>query len=400
MLQPYKIFNSAEFTDRDTEFKGVETFTKERNRGALIFEGERGSGKTTFLFELYRRLNEQRELRPFLISLFPYSAPEFRNHKNIWLNTERQFQKNDIPDVLNRLTNYLEIEPIETNDQEFQKDYLARGLAYRALKTVPVLLVDSIYECPRDVRIEFEKYILAPILASERVFVILSGRGKRPIWSRPELINADIIELGPLQNEFITEQLEKLDKQGKSKRNPSEYDVIADLSGGNPLIVRVMAETKKTLPAALDDAINIIIQDALPEDKRKDLERLRPSIEKLALVDIPFRILDVDEYLYGSQDAERRSKTNELINLLLESYLLRYEGKGYQLNRSLVYPIRQWLALKGKGSEYMEQLKRTSEKLQEEYPSATAWYQRMLPSEPSLPRHVFNSVNMSNTHSV
>lgn len=397
MLQPYKIFNSAEFTDRDTEFKGVETFTKERNRGALIFEGERGSGKTTFLFELYRRLNEQRELRPFLISLFPYSAPEFESNKNNWLNSDRPFQKDDIPAVLNRLAGYLEIDAIETDDRDFQKDYFARGLAYRSAKAAPVLLVDSIYECPDDIRIEFEKFILAPILASERVFIILSGRGKRPIWSRPELRDADIIKIQPLQFNFVIEQLEKLNKQGKLKRDPGEYDAIADLSGGYPLIVRVMAESNKQLSTALDDAINIIIGETLPEREQKNLESIRPFIEKLALVDIPFRIPDVDEYLYDD-DRERRAKTNDLINLLLESYLLRYEGKGYQLNQSVIHPIRKWLALKGRDSEYMEQLQQISAKLQEEYPSAMAWYQQMLPAKTSLPNTVFNSLKANKAH--
>ena len=397
MSQPYKIFNSAEFTDRHSEFERVETFTKERNRGALIFEGERGSGKTTFLFELYRRLNEQRELRPFLISLSPYSAAEFESNKNKWLNTDRSFQKDDIPVVLNRLASYLEIDSIETDDREFKKDYFARGLAYRSAQATPVLLVDSIYECPDDTRIEFEKFILAPILASERVFVILSGRGKRPIWSRPELRDADIIKIEPLQSNFVIEQLEKLNKQGKLKRDPSEYATIAYLSCGYPLIVRVMAESNKQLLTALDEAINIIIGETLPEREQKNLENIRPFIEQLALVDIPFRIPDVDEYLYGD-DREPRAKTNHLINLLLESYLLRYEGKGYQLSQSIVHPIRKWLALKGRDSEYMEQLQQISAKLQEEYPSARAWYQKMLPAKTSLPNTVFHPLKASKAH--
>lgn len=397
MLQPYKIFNSAEFTDRDAEFERVEAFRKERNRGVLIFEGERGSGKTTFLFELYRRLIEHRELRPFLISLFPYSAPEFESNKNNWLNTERPFQKDDVSAILNRLASYLEIDPIETDDRDFQKDYFARGLAYRSAKNTPVLLVDSIYECSDNTRIEFEKYILAPILASERVFVILTGRGKRPIWSRPELRDADIIKLEPLKPNFVVEQLDNLKKQGKLKRDPSEYAAIADLSGGYPLIVRVMAESNKQLSAALDEAINIIIEETLPEGGRGNLENIRPFIERLALVSIPFRIPDVDEYLYGD-DPNRRAKTNQLVNLLLESYLLRYEGKGYQLNQSVVHPIRKWLALKGRGFEYMEQLQQISVKLQEEYPTARAWYQQMLPSKTSLPKNIFNPLNASKTH--
>ena len=397
MLPPYKIFLSAEFTDRDTEFERIEAFTKERNRGVLIFEGERGSGKTTFLFELYRRLHEERELRPFLVSLFPYSASEFESNKSCWLNAERQFQKDDIPDTLNRLANYLEIDAIETNDRDFQKDYFARGLAYRSATNTPVLLVDSIYECPNDIRIEFEKYILAPILASERVFIILTGRGKRPIWSRPELRDADIIKLEPLKPNFVVEQLDNLKKQGRLKRDPNEYETRADLSGGYPLIVRVMAESNKQLSAALDDAINIIIEETLPERGRGNLENIRPFIEKLALVDIPFRIPDVDEYLYGD-DHDRRSKTNYLVNLLLESYLLRYEGKGYQLGQSVVHPIRKWLALKGRDSEYMERLQQISMKLQEEYPTAKAWYQQMLPEKTSLPKSIFNPLYASKAH--
>lgn len=393
-MQSYKIFNSAEFTDRDSEFADVETILKEKNRGTVILEGERGSGKTTFLFELYRRLRKRSELNPFLISLFPYSAPEFESHKSIWLNSERQFQRDDIPDVLNRLAHYLDIETIETEDRDFQKDYFARGLAYRASKTVPVLLVDSIYECPEETRIDIEKYILASLLASERVFIILSGRGRRPIWSRPELQTAEIIPVGPFQsNEAVREQLINLKE--KLKRAADEYEEIANLSGGYPLIVRLMAETEpeKSLTYALDAAIDIIIKDTLPKPEQEDTKyaEIRSEIEKLALVNIPFRIPDVEEYLYGDEDKERRSKTNQLIALLLESGLLRYEGKGYQLNESVKHPIRKWLEHTGQYSNYRNQLSDVSRKLQEEYPSAKAWYQRMLPQETSLPGNMFNA---------
>lgn len=398
MLQPYKVFNSAEFTDRDSEFERIDAVLKAKSRGAIILEGERGSGKTTFLFELYRRLQEQSELRPFLISLFPYSAPEFEKYKNIWLTSEGTFKKEDISDALYRLAHYLEIDVIESDDREFQKDYFARGLAYRASKTVPVLLVDSIYECPEDIRIEIEKYILAPILASERVFTILSGRGKRPIWSRPELQSAETIELHPLQHDFVIDQLEKLKKLGKSKRSTNEDEEIAYLSDGNPLIVRVMAESEKPLSDALNEAIDIMIEDTL-QASEKDEKRyfeIRSQIEKLALVDIPFRIPDVEAYLFPD-DPKQRAKTNNLITLLLTSHLARYEGKGYQLNQSIVHPTRKWLALQGRDAEYRERLREVSLKLQEEYPNAKAWYQRMLPVNISLPGNIFNASHPNST---
>lgn len=393
----YKTFKSGEFANRDSEFENVYTALKEKDKGVLIFEGERGSGKTTFLFELYRRLHKERELRPFLISLFPYSAPEFESNKNCWLDSDRPFQKEDIPETLNRLADYLEIDAIKTDDRDFQKDYFARGLAYRASNTIPVLIVDSIYECFDETRIEIDKYILSPILASERVFLVLSGRGKHPIWSRPELQNAEIIPLHPFQPESTLDQLKKLER---SKRRPDEYDDIVDLSGGNPLVARVLAESTKPLPEALSDAIDIMLQDTLPEGEREEKRYLetRSEIEKLALVDIPFRIPDVDAYLYPDySDADRRAKTNDFVALLLESSLLRYEGKGYQLNQSIVHPVRKWLAIKGQGSAFMKQLREISITLQKKYPSAKTWYQRM-PAEISEPKKTFSELNAGKVH--
>lgn len=380
MLQPYKIFKSTEFVDRNAEFERVQAILRERGRRVVIFEGDRGSGKSSLLFEFFRRFHQQTDLCPFLVSLFPYSAPEFESKKNFWGSSERTFQVQDIPELLDQLARCMEIDFIESKDPYSQKEFLARGLAYRVSKTVPILLVDSIYECSEATRIEIEKYILAPILSSERAFILLSGRGKRPIWSRPELQNSEIIDLHPLAEEYIKEQLEKM-----NSTRINEYREIADLSGGYPLIVRVLGNSKEELLNGLNDAIDIFIKETLPEGERGDenYNKLRIQIEKLSLVDIPFRIPDVEDYLYPN-DLEQRAKTNNLVNLLLVSHLLHYEGKGYQLSRSIIHPIRKWLLLKQQ-SDYQSnliQLRRVSRKLQEDYPSASIWYQRMIPPNP------------------
>lgn len=382
MLQSYKAFNSTEFVDRDEEFWRVQAFLKERSRGVIIYEGARGSGKTSLLLEMYRRFLKQPELRPFLISLSPYSALEFETNKNLWIR-EKEFRSKDIPALLNQLAGSLEIEFIQSDDREIQKEYLARGLAYRDSNTVPVLLVDSIYECSEEIRTEIEKYVLAPILTSERVFILLSGRGKRPIWSRPELQMAEILELPPLKGLFVKEQLEKM-----GSARVVEYEQITDLSNGYPLIVRVMGESVKEPLVALSDAIDIIITDTLPENNLIDgrYDELRIQIEKLSMVNIPFRIPEIEEYLFPN-DPERRAETNNLINLLLASHILRYEGKGYRLNPSIVHPIRNWLALQGQGSAYLRELQEISAKLQNEYPSAKAWYQQMIPSNQITAQH-------------
>ena len=84
---------------------------------------------------------------------------------------------------------------------------------------------------------------------------------------------------------------------------------------------------------------------------------------------------------FTPNDPEQRTKTNNLINLLLRSHILRHEGKGYQLNQSIVHPVRKWMLLR-QPSEYqpnLKQLERVSRKFQEDYPAAKALYQRMLP---------------------
>jgi hypothetical protein len=236
-------------------------------------------------------------------------------------------------------------------------------------------------------------------LASERVFIVLSGRGKRPVWSRPELQNAEIVPLPPLIKEHVKEQLEKM-----KSRYTSKYEKIADLSGGYPLIVRVMGESKKELPEALNDAIDIIIKDTLPESEKEEkrYSEIRAQIEKLSLVSIPYRIPDIEEYLYPN-DPDGRAKTNQLISILLASYILRYEGKGYQLSRSITHPIQSWLMMSKQQTEYYQYLtllNQVSNKLQKEYPSARQWYQRMLPegissNSASIQGHNFQASNIA-----
>src|SRR3990172_5025584 len=99
----YKIFRSVEFVNRSAEIERAHNVLKERNRGVINFEGDRGSGKTTLVFELYRRFHERSDLSPFLIGLFPYSAPEFQGESDIWINQERSFAREDIPALLNKL---------------------------------------------------------------------------------------------------------------------------------------------------------------------------------------------------------------------------------------------------------------------------------------------------------
>jgi len=380
-----KVFRSSEFVNRAEDVALIEKMINENKKGVFIFEGDKGSGKTTLLFEIYRRLSLQTNLKPFLLSLFSYSAPEF-DDASCWVK-ERDFATTDIPDVMKAITQHLKVDNLDQSaPEELKKDYLARNLVYRnPSDPIPVLLVDSIYECKEEVRNEIENSILTPLLASERVFIILSGRGNQPIWSRPEIQNAEFRMLSSLEESHVREFLDKI-------YSPylEDYKEIYRLSLGYPLIVRLMGSTEKksdkSLQAALSDAIDIIIQDALPEEEKKDQKQyleLRTKIEKLSLVGIDFREADIQDYLYPYLEegqSDKRDKTRKLFNILLQSNLLRYEAKGYQLNRSISRPIKILLKedpTTSKYDEYFRELEAVSKRLQEDFPSAREWYRGM-----------------------
>jgi len=376
----YSVYRSNEFVNRNKEIERIMKFLKERQRGVIILEGDRGSGKTALLLELFRRLNQMPEYRPFFVGLFSYSAPEFEANPNLWLDAHQKFHAGQILELLKKLAQYWQVEIRETDSVELQKEYLARELSLRSAAGVPLLLVDSIYECDESLRVELETNVLMPLLTLERVFILLSGRGKRPIWGRPELQNAEIIPIPPLHEEDVSDQLKKMN----SPRPSAEYKVIADLSGGFPLTVRVIGSSPPEVPLSrsLNQAIDVLLDQALSEEAKSQYADIRHHVEKMSLLDIPFRIAEIEDYLFPG-DPEKTGKTDKLIRLLLQSFILRYEGKGYRLNSSIVYPIRKWLEMSEQQSDlrkYVSALEQVSQQLQERYPKAATWYSRMLPS--------------------
>jgi len=375
MSDALKTFSSKEFVNRSREIESVFDAIKSKSKGVLIFEGDKGSGKTTLLFELYRRLSEDSALSPFLVSLSAYSAPEFTTKPTGCWVEQKDFTRDDVMPLLKAVAKHLDVDFIETDQKDLQKEYLAKSFATRnASASAPVLLVDSIYECSEELRNEIEKYIFSSILSSEKVFLILSGRGKRPVWVRQELQTAEISPLSNLAEDYVKEMLKKI----KSPR-VSQYKEISRLSGGYPLIARVMGTSNKDLPEALSDAIDMMLADAMPSEK--DWETIRAQVEKLSLVNITFRISDVEDYIFPNEK-DRHIKTVQVIEKLNDANLMRYEGKGYQLNKSLLFPLRNYILEKQNSEEYqsyIRDLEEVSQHLQTEYPAAKSWYQRMVP---------------------
>jgi len=362
----YRIFKSDQMVARK-ETKEFFALPSDKKKNIFIVEGDRGAGKTYFLLDLYRHYLQDKTKRAFFIGLFHYKAPEFSKNPNIWLQENRKFEISDIPNLLRKIVAYLGIDFIDTLDPENQREYLAKKLAQRTSGDRPVVLFDSIYECGEPIRKQIERDILIPLLASNQVTVILSGRGKRPIWTSPEFRNAEYIKLQPPGKQFVHAQLEKM----KSK-HVGEFEKITEWSGGCPLVVRILGKAEIISLESLNKAIDVLIKESLLVEI-KDYVETREAMQKLALFKAPFRDLDVVHYLF-LENPEGRSRTKKLVNFLLDNYLLEWddtgERRGYMMNKTIAHPLHAWLTgYPEKLKQYYKEWEMAVEALINAYPS-------------------------------
>jgi hypothetical protein len=390
-MENHKLFNSQEFVGRDKEIALVREAVRERKKNVIVFEGDRGVGKTSLLLNLFKLLSaEGPGVKPFFLSLFPYRADEFADWKNIWIREEK-FNPAQITELLDQIASYFEMIRVTTNDPDTQKEYLARGLAHLPNENMPVLFVDAIYECEPGLREQLEKYILLPFISSERSLLILSGRGSVPAWSHPALRFANVQRLQPFEEEtWVRLQLEKLVNPGPYQ---AVYKEIAEYSARYPLLIRLLGQAQGTPQDELDGAIDILLSETLLTEtfvadfSVEERKQIRLYVEKLSLVTLPFRKLEVENYIFDENPSgERPAKMTTLIETLLRSHIMCYENGGYQLNESIAKPIRRYLTLprqEQKLKYYKTLLDKNYHQLAEKYQAASSRYNNLI-SELSL----------------
>jgi len=392
-MDKHKIFDSREFVGRGEEIALVKKATRERAKNVIVFEGDRGVGKTSLLLNLFKLLSaEGPGVKPFFLSLFPYRANEFRDQKNIWIKDEK-FCAGQITQLLDQIAAYFEMIRVTTNDPDTQKEYLARGLAHLPNENISVLFVDAIYECePDTLREQLEKYILLPFISSERSLLILSGRGNVPAWSHPALRFANVQRLHPFEEIWVRQQLEKL-----GSPHQAIYKEVAEYSAGYPLMIRLLGQAPGAPQDELDSAIDILLSETLLSEtfladfSAEEQNQIRLQAEKLSLVSLPFRKLEVENYFFDKNSPdERSSKMTTLIETLLRSHIMCYENGGYQLNESVANPIRRYLTLpkqEQKLKNYKIVFESNYRQLAEKYKAASSRYNDLIKQLSQIQTH-------------
>lgn len=342
----YRIYEPKEWAERK-QWEDIVKKIDSAPRQVIILEGDRGVGKTYMLMHLFEHYHQKRnsEVSPFFIGLDRYEAPGFANTSNFWQSSDTKLQQKDVNKVLEKIADYLDVRDFKTLDDENKSEYLAKQLAQAQSDRRLLILVDAIYECADNIRQHVEQNILKPLLSSPKITIVLSGRGRRPVWINPEFRNAEIITLQSEEEEFVRKQLEKM-----RSRHVSEAKKINDWSGGCPLVVRLLGKSHELSRDALNRAIDVLIKDSLPDELEiLDYKEIRRGIEKLSLFKgKACRELEIAGYLYPDTPApENRKKTRQLVNVLLENALLQWDERlsGLVINQTIAHAMQKWLEL-------------------------------------------------------
>jgi hypothetical protein len=350
-MPPYDV---GKFVNRQEEIhrtmQVVERLRQNDPQGArtLIFQGERGSGKSWLSFHLHRTiLAEEPDVISLLVCLFP--RPEGQESQTRELFIENRYLDPDafteritrwvgkeigavIPEKasLRELTGWLtrEVERQTSDPQTTQQRIL-------------VLILDSVFEADWKLLKQLEDYLLAPLAALPRVLIIMSGRGRLYSWESPYLrVDVDRYILDTFEEDQIREQL-------RLQMPDREADAaeIMKLANGYPG-ANVLLAYNKNQPHGyrLSSVVNELLK--VVDDNKRPM--VREYLEALCVLEgfrdeeIPIMLAAYHGEPVGKQQASL-AEVRTIRNMLLETHLVRWENRQYQIDRPICSLLRNVL---------------------------------------------------------
>lgn len=400
------------FLNRETEIGRFDSQVDDVIRGVagirrvLVIEGERGVGKSWLLKHMHWLATQRTDVTPFLVRFEPHYTGDAA-HSAPQITSDKRAGESIIACKLNDFATRPE-EPDEHSKHQLRKllegiaaHLLSAGMIEEKLPTalsldetsftlarmlrsalqsdnrVFVLLVDSAYEADWSFVAGLEDYVLAPLVAIDRVVVVLSGRGRPFPW-----INS-LLRFEPMQGalqrweeqegvddvrdkhwdwivQLVQTQVEKnnfwqqsttLDAGETLKPiQKARLREIWRLAQGQPLLTVRLAEKTEGNGTAddaetLDEFINGELLDMLQDDKRS-LYRL--YLEALCVLDF-FRETEAEIMIRAyfemlSRNSECKSG-REVLLVLQQTYLVRWDWRKtqYLVDDTARVAIDAWL---------------------------------------------------------
>ena len=204
-----------------------------------------------------------------------------------------------------------------------------------------VLIVDSVFEFGKgNERLPLlEDQLLTPIATLDNGLVVMTGRGAPFPW-RSVPLRQDNSEqvLSPFRADDVGIQLAR----SALNADPARAARIHALGGGFPLNNYVLGQAEP--PEAGLEALVEVLLDFVQSDVQRSV---REALEALCVLDC-FREREIAimmACLRGQPDGEELSmeEGRRVRDLLLDNYLMRWQGDGYVINESVRVAYRSYL---------------------------------------------------------
>lgn len=273
------------FVNRDQEVSLVENKVEQGRLGISIreplvnFWGVGGNGKTWLLHHIRNLYRYQSDLfstsdRPTFTVYFDLEeikADSTDQLASFIASYTAQLQK----ELIDQLPDETIVKKM--NSMEVTPTAVAKMLVTLSEKYVPLLLFDTTERIPTDFWPQLEQVFFEPLLDSERILVILSGRHRAPRWRRVDVRRRAMAaaegQIRPFDKQTQQEQLIKLGLGAKEAK--IFVQAYFPFTGGNPYLAVQLAKAPNNRSGILQAYLNDVMA-GIPKDLHFYLEKVAP----------------------------------------------------------------------------------------------------------------------------
>ncbi len=254
-----------------------------------------------------------------------------------------------------------------------QADSLSMKIANNAEDKNLILIIDSAHETDSVIFNKLQQIVLNPLVNSDKVFVVITGRGNLPYFDSHYLREAkqETLELSPdrendadgnlkADDHIIDKTLEMFYPNIAIPNTDDVNEFFYGISRGFPLMMRIFLELysqnedNQPIGIILDAAIDTLLKTLTDKQVNTD-DKYRTYLEKLSVLPNQYSFAEIQSFIDLGRKEERETRSFLADHDLIEwrspkEEPMKQQGEtktkgnpGYQIKHCINNPIRYFL---------------------------------------------------------
>ncbi len=251
----------------------------------LIFDGERGTGKSWLLKQLRHKAQEMTGGPALYIDLQPICQAD--PHLALW----------EVMEEVDRFVDgdFKQEQPSLLSDAS---RVVIEDVRQFVIECPLVILFDHVYESGWKLLEVLENYLLAPLAIEQRVLLVMAGRGKQYRWRTPEL-DVQVHHLSAFDNEEYTRKQIEIQAPLAVAKSVD----IHRLGGGYPLHNYILGTM------GLSAGAGRVIEELLAGVKQERREAIREILESVCVL----KTIDANRVAYMLKNKDLPQPSDQLV---------------------------------------------------------------------------------------